>query len=75
MNQLIQILSLVPHTQIIGSTDICIGDIQFDSRKVGKPEQGVSMYIAQKGTQSDGHRFIDSSIEKGAQVIVCETTI
>jgi UDP-N-acetylmuramoyl-L-alanyl-D-glutamate--2,6-diaminopimelate ligase len=72
VNQLIQILSLVPHTQIIGSTDICIGDIQFDSRKVGIPEQGVAMYIAQKGTQSDGHRFIDSSIEKGAQVIVCE---
>lgn len=30
------------------------------------------MYIAQKGTQSDGHQFISSAIEKGATVIVCE---
>lgn len=42
--------------------------IHSDSRKI---EPGF-LFIAVKGTQSDGHDFIDAAIEKGATVVVCE---
>lgn len=54
--------------EIIGNTEKQISDIQFDSRKVGKD----CMFIAIKGTQSDGHAYIGQSVEKGASAIVCQ---
>ncbi len=44
------------------------GKICFDSRKV---ESG-DIFVAIRGTDSDGHEFIDAAIEKGADFIVCE---
>ena len=52
----------------IGETDKPIYDIVFDSRKVKKD----SLFVAQKGTQIDGHDFIDSAINDGASVVVLE---
>lgn len=52
----------------IGSFDLTICDIVFDSRKVKKD----SLFVAQKGTQIDGHDFIDSAIKDGASVVVLE---
>ena len=46
-----------------------INDLQTDSRKV-KPG---GCFIAVKGTIADGHSFIDTAIENGASVIICET--
>jgi UDP-N-acetylmuramoyl-L-alanyl-D-glutamate--2,6-diaminopimelate ligase len=46
-----------------------INDLQTDSRKV-KPGE---CFIAVKGTITDGHSFIDTAIEKGASLIICET--
>ena len=43
--------------------------IHIDSRQV---ESG-HLFVAIKGTQTDGHTYIDKAIEKGASVIVCET--
>ena len=48
--------------------DVEVKGIAFDSRKVG---QGFA-FVAIKGTQSDGHAFIDKAITNGATVIVCE---
>ena len=45
-----------------------ISEIVFDSRKVVED----AVYVALKGTVSDGHSFIESSIQKGASVIICE---
>src|SRR5687767_1620914 len=42
--------------------------ICFDSRKV----QPGFLFVAVKGTLSDGHAFITKAIELGATVIVCE---
>ena len=53
---------------IVGEKDVDVVDITFDSRKVG---QGT-LFFAVKGTQVDGHDYIDAAIEKGASVIVCE---
>jgi UDP-N-acetylmuramoyl-L-alanyl-D-glutamate--2,6-diaminopimelate ligase len=58
----------VPITSASGSTDVDINAICFDSRKV---KEG-SLFIAIKGTQSDGHGFIDKAISLGAVAIVAE---
>lgn len=52
----------------IGNDDIIIDSIEFDSRKV---ESG-SLFVAVKGTQTDGHQFIDQVIAKGCKAIICE---
>ena len=52
----------------IGNLDISICDIVFDSRKV----QEGSLFVAQRGTQIDGHNFIESAIKDGAKAIVLE---
>ncbi|MFN6089466.1 MAG: UDP-N-acetylmuramoyl-L-alanyl-D-glutamate--2,6-diaminopimelate ligase [Cyclobacteriaceae bacterium] len=62
------ILYKVPITSASGSTDVDISAICFDSRKV---KEG-SLFIAIKGTQSDGHGFIDKAISLGAVAIVAE---
>lgn len=54
--------------EIVGSTNIAVEHVAYDSRKVGK----FTMFIALKGTQVDGHQFIDKAIELGAVSIVCE---
>ncbi len=54
---------------ISGSTDIDVTHISIDSRTT-KPG---NMYVAIKGTQVDGHRFIDQAISLGAQSIICDT--
>jgi len=46
-----------------------IFNICFDSRKAGP---GM-LFVAQKGTQSDGHTYISTVIAKGAVAIVCES--
>ncbi len=54
--------------EIVGEKDVDVADITFDSRKVS---QGT-LFFAVKGTQVDGHDYIDGAIEKGASVVVCE---
>ena len=46
-----------------------ISGIHIDSRQV---ESG-NLFVAVKGTQTDGHAYIGKAIEKGASTIVCET--
>jgi UDP-N-acetylmuramoyl-L-alanyl-D-glutamate--2,6-diaminopimelate ligase len=54
--------------EVVGTTDLEIVDLQIDSRLVQKG----TVFIAIKGAQVDGHNFIETAIEKGATVIVCE---
>ncbi|MBL4657772.1 MAG: UDP-N-acetylmuramyl-tripeptide synthetase, partial [Flavobacteriales bacterium] len=54
--------------QVIGETERVIHNVCFDSRLV----VNNTLFIATKGTQVDGHDFIQKSIEKGAIAIVCE---
>lgn len=68
MKSLKDILYGVAITEVIGDTAVLISSLAFDSRKV----QNESCYIAQKGTQVDGHDFIAKSIASGAVAIICE---
>lgn len=54
--------------EIVGNKDLDISKISFDSRTV---ENGT-LFFAVRGTQVDGHNYIDKAIEKGAIAIVCE---
>ena len=51
-----------------GDLDIDIPNITNDSRKV---EKG-SMFIAVKGFETDGHKYIEDVIKAGARVIMVE---
>ncbi len=52
-----------------GDDNAVITDIGFDSRLI----TGGSMFIAVKGSSSDGHDFIGNAVDSGASAIVCET--
>lgn len=51
-----------------GPAQVNIESICFDSRKAAPS----CLFVAQKGTQSDGHRYIEDVIAKGAKAIVLE---
>ena len=42
--------------------------VQFDSRKVKKGD----LFVAIRGTLTDGHQYINDVLQKGASVVVCE---
>lgn len=64
-----EIIKAVTVCETKGNTDREITGIQMDSRLV---ESG-HLFVAVKGTQTDGHTYIEKAIEKGASAIVCET--
>jgi len=68
MRYLSDILAGIPATELQGSDDMEIISIAFDSRKVIKG----SLFVAVKGTQVDGHDFIDTAIQNGAIAVICE---
>ena len=68
MKSLKDILYKVEIASVIGTTDLLISSVHFDSRKVKKQ----SLFVAVKGTQTDGHQFISQAIKNGATAIVAE---
>ena len=68
MKILKDILYKVAIEAVQGSTEVAINNIEFDSRKVSLND----VFVAIKGTQSDGHEFIDKALSLGASVIICE---
>lgn len=68
MKKLTDLLKNVQTLQIVGDTHIAIENICFDSRTVTKG----SLFVATRGTHTDGHGYIQMSIDKGATAIVCE---
>ncbi|HEY8511169.1 MAG TPA: UDP-N-acetylmuramoyl-L-alanyl-D-glutamate--2,6-diaminopimelate ligase [Cyclobacteriaceae bacterium] len=68
MMELKDILYRVSLTSTSGDMSVPVAGVCFDSRAV----QPGYLFVAVKGTTSDGHAFIDSAVEKGAAVIVCE---
>ncbi len=63
------ILYKVAIEAVHGSTEIAINKIEFDSRKVEKND----VFVAIRGSVSDGHDYIQKAIELGAIAIVCDT--
>lgn len=68
MKTLQDILHKVALTHTQGLLDRDISSVQIDSRNVERD----SAFVAIKGSQSDGHDYIDKAISLGATAIICE---
>jgi UDP-N-acetylmuramoyl-L-alanyl-D-glutamate--2,6-diaminopimelate ligase len=68
LNVLSEILYKAGAVKITGNPHIKVSGIQFDSRKI----KAGDLFIAVRGTQSDGHHYIHTALESGAKGIVCE---
>lgn len=66
--KLSEILKNIEIVEIVGPDDVLIEFLSLDSRNV----LANTLFFAVSGTKVDGHAFIESAIEKGAIVIVCE---
>lgn len=66
--KLSELLKNVKVITSLGDMDIEIKDVNIDSRKIGNGH----LFIAMKGTQVDGHKFINKAIELGASAILLE---
>ncbi|WP_262915495.1 MULTISPECIES: UDP-N-acetylmuramoyl-L-alanyl-D-glutamate--2,6-diaminopimelate ligase [unclassified Candidatus Cardinium] len=62
-----ELLIGLPIKNILGSTDLAIRTLCFDSRKVAAD----ACFFAIEGTQVDGHNYIAMAIAAGSRVIVC----
>ena len=69
MYNLQNILKGIKVTKVIGNPDLEIRSVQFDSRKI----EPADVFVAVKGTKSDGHEFIGQVIQAGAVTVVCES--
>jgi len=63
------ILYKVAIESVTGSTEIGIQKIEFDSRKV----EADDIFVAIRGSLSDGHDYIEKAIQLGATAIICDT--
>lgn len=66
--KLSDVLAKIKPLEIIGNADVEVTGINIDSRKI---EPG-HMFVAMRGTQVDGHKFIPKALELGASVVLCE---
>ena len=71
MKDLSFLLQNIGKYEITGSIDRQVEAIAFDSRKVNADHPNT-LFVAQRGTQVDGHSFIGKVIEQGGRMIVCE---
>lgn len=62
------ILYGVSLSAVSGNTNVMVNAIAFDSRKVGLDD----VFVAIKGTVTDGHKFIEQVVAAGAKAIICE---
>ena len=63
-----EILYTVSINAVVGSTNVYIRNIEFDSRKIAIND----VFVAITGATVDGHDFIKAAIQQGAMVVVCE---
>ncbi len=68
MSTLKDILYKVAIEAVKGPTDIAINKIDFDSRKI----EANDVFVAIRGSISDGHDFIEKAIQKGATAVICD---
>ena len=69
MISLKEIVYKVAIETVKGSMDISINKMDFDSRNIGVND----VFVAIRGTISDGHDYIETAIQNGAIAVVCDT--
>lgn len=63
-----ELLKLAGKYEIYGNEEIEVKGIEIDSRNIKEDYA----FIAIKGTQADGHNYIEKATELGATTIICE---
>jgi len=66
--ELKDILYKVAIDTVVGDTSVGVEKIEFDSRQIEKGD----LFVAIKGVTADGHKFIDTAIQKGAVAVICQ---
>ena len=56
-----ELLKAIQPIQVVGASDIEITGVNIDSRQV----EAGHLFMAMRGTQTDGHAYIPVAIEKG----------
>ena len=69
MKILKDILYKVAIESVTGSTEIDVHKIDFDSRKI----EANDVFVAIRGSLSDGHDYIEKAIQLGAIAVICDT--
>ena len=65
---LTDLIKNVNPVNVAGPTDIEITGINIDSRRI----KDGHLFVAMRGTQVDGHKFIPKAVELGAKAVLCE---
>jgi UDP-N-acetylmuramoyl-L-alanyl-D-glutamate--2,6-diaminopimelate ligase len=68
MKPLKDLLTKIDGAEVTGNRSVVVTHLCLDSRQVSPG----AMYAALRGTQADGHKFIDDAVAAGAGVILCE---
>jgi UDP-N-acetylmuramoyl-L-alanyl-D-glutamate--2,6-diaminopimelate ligase len=68
MKVLSDILKNIEIVEQKGDTSIAVSGIYTDSRKLS----ANGLFVALRGTQTDGHQFIGKAIQNGATAVICE---
>ena len=55
----------------VANSDFAVSGVAFDSREVGPGD----LFIAMRGEETDGHRYIGKALDAGAAGVICETMI
>ena len=63
-----KLLEALSPVRVVGQLPDGVAGIDADSRKI---EAGY-LFVAVRGTQVDGHSFIEKAVSQGATVVVCE---
>ena len=63
-----ELLKDIPVVAVVGSEDIEITGVNIDSRRIKEGH----LFVAIKGTQVDGHKFVPKAVELGAKAVLCE---
>lgn len=63
------ILYKVTLNAVVGSTNVSVRAVNFDSRQVEKND----LFVAICGLEVNGHDYIEAAIKNGATSVVCET--
>ena len=66
--KLSELLKNVKPLSVVGDVETEIGGVKIDSRQI-RPGY---LFVAMKGTQVDGHQFIQKAVELGATAVLCE---
>jgi len=68
MRELRKIIENIAIVSLHGDSDRSVSNICFDSREISKGD----LFVAVRGTITDGHLYIDQAVKSGAIAIVCE---